>query len=73
MSESTEERIALPNFQEVMRRRYTSQPSDATYWRWCNGIVPPQIRFLVERPDLAEALAADARALANQREPAAVA
>lgn len=72
MSDSPEERLALPNFQEVMRR-YSNQPSDATYWRWRNGIVPPQIRFLVERPDLLEALVADAHALAEKPPVAAVA
>lgn len=60
-----DERIDLPRFREALRR-YQNQPSDATYWRWSVGIVPPQLRFLIERPELAEALAADARALASQ-------
>lgn len=61
-----EVRLNLPRFREALRR-YQNQPSDATYWRWSVGIVPPQIRFLIERPELAEALAADARALAEEQ------
>lgn len=59
------ERLSLPQFREALRR-YQYQPSDATYWRWSVGIVPPALRFLIERPDLLEALAADARALTQE-------
>jgi hypothetical protein len=59
------DRLSLPRFQEAMRR-YKNQPSDATYWRYLVGQVPPAIRFIVERPELAAALAADAQALADQ-------
>ena len=65
MSEQ-EERMVLPRFQEALRR-YPRQPSDATFWRWSVGLIPIQLRFLIEHPDLAEALAADARSLAEQR------
>jgi hypothetical protein len=66
MAEQQEERLSLPRFQEALQR-YKHQPSVATFWRWSVGIVPPQFRFLVEHPDVAEALAADARALAEQQ------
>lgn len=67
MSEATEERLSLPNFQEALRR-YPLQPSDATSWRWRSGIVPPVIRFLIDRPDLLDALATDARARVTEQE-----
>ncbi len=72
MTAAIDERLSLPKFQEAMRR-YPDQPSDATSWRWRSGIVPPAIRFLIDRPDLLEALTADARALAAEREPEAIA
>ncbi len=60
------DRLSLPRFQEALQR-YKHQPSPPTFWRWSVGIIPIQLRFLVEHPDLAEALAADARALAEQQ------
>lgn len=68
MTVPADDRLILPKFQEALRR-YPEQPSDATSWRWRVGIIPEghPIRFLVERPDLLEALAADARALANEQ------
>jgi hypothetical protein len=35
------------------------------FWRYKSGRLPRILRWLVERPELAEALAADARALAG--------
>lgn len=62
-----DERLTLPRFQEALRR-YPDQPSDATSWRWRVGMVPPAIRFLIDRPDLIEALAADAREIQERNE-----
>ena len=61
------ERIHLPRFQAAMRL-YKNQPSDATYWRYLVGLMPPVIKFIVERPELAAALAADAHDLAKQND-----
>lgn len=66
----TDERLTLPRFQEALRR-YPDQPSDATSWRWRSGIIPPAIRFLIDRPDLLEALSEDAKALEAERAPQA--
>lgn len=70
MTNQNEERLTLPRFQEALRR-YPDQPSDATSWRWRSGIIPPAIRFLIDRPDLLEALSQDAKALEEERTPQA--
>lgn len=67
-----DERLNLPRFQDALRR-YQYQPSDATYWRWSVGIIPQALRFLIERPELLEALAADARELMSQDQNEAIA
>lgn len=72
MPEQTNERLSLPRFRDALRR-YPYAPSDATYWRWSVGIVPSALRFLIERPELLEALAADARALTEQASAEAIA
>lgn len=73
MSDETS-KLHLPHFSGAMKQ-YAEQPSSATYWRWRNGIVPDIVQFIVDRPDLAEALAKDARerAAQQQQQPDAVA
>ena len=72
MSDETP-KLHLPHFSGAMKQ-YAEQPSSATYWRWRNGILPDIVEFIVNRPELAEALAKDARDRATQKaEPEAVA
>jgi hypothetical protein len=57
----------LPRFKKAMVAHEDALPG-GTYWRYRNGILPPPFgKLLVENPDLALALAADAADLARQR------
>jgi hypothetical protein len=58
-------RFNLPRFKVALAKHAKTLPS-GTYWRYSNGILPPPFGdLLVNDPELAEALAADARALAG--------
>lgn len=57
----------LPRFKKAMAAHEDALPG-GTYWRYRNGILPPPFgQLLIENPDLALALAADAADLAKQR------
>lgn len=56
----------LARFREALMAHAGKLPI-ATYWRYTNGLLPAFGRFIVERPELARALAADAEELAKQR------
>lgn len=61
-------RLNLPRFRKALEqhaRLFKSGKSDATYWRYSIGIIPANVRRLMDTPELLEALAADARALRN--------
>lgn len=56
---------SLPKFKKAMAA-YEHLLPGGTYWRYRNGILPPPFgKLLIENPELAEALAADVRALAG--------
>lgn len=61
-----EDKQPLPEFQEALKNHSKSLTA-GTYWRYVNGLLPAFGRFIVGNPDLAEALAKDARNLAAQR------
>jgi hypothetical protein len=55
----------LPRFRTALAKHAKTLPS-GTFWRYSNGILPPPFgSLLVENPELAEALAADARELSE--------
>lgn len=57
----------LPRFRAALANFAKELPS-GTYWRYSNGILPPPFgTLLVDNPELAEALAADARELEQRR------
>jgi hypothetical protein len=56
----------IPLFQQALSSYVTELPA-VTYWRYANGILPFFGRFLLNHPDLAQAFAADAAALAATR------
>jgi hypothetical protein len=57
----------LPRFKKEMKKFAKVLPV-GTHWRYSNGILPPPFgQLLVENPELALALAADAADLAKQR------
>jgi hypothetical protein len=58
--------IHVPRFQEALRA-HSKSLSTGTYWRYLNGMLPAFGQFIVSRPELAEALAEDARALSAER------
>jgi hypothetical protein len=58
--------LFLPLFQKALRPYAADLPVE-TYRRYANGLLPKAVRLIVENPELAEALAADARTLAAQR------
>ena len=62
---SEEARVTLPRFQEALKAHAKSLTT-GTYWRYVNGLLPAFGQFVVQRPDLARALAEDAVALAQQ-------
>jgi hypothetical protein len=58
--------VNLPRFKKELAKHAKSLPS-GTYWRYSNGMLPPPLgMLLVNNPDLAEALAEDARALGRE-------
>jgi len=57
-----------PRFQEAIKVHKTSLSlPTGTYWRYLNGHLPAFGRLITECPDLAQALAEDAAALAAAR------
>jgi hypothetical protein len=55
----------LPRFKAALAKFSKELPA-GTFWRYSNGHLPPPFgALLVENPELAEALAEDARALAS--------
>lgn len=54
----------LPKFRAALTAAAPQLPL-ATYWRYMNGLLPSFGKLLMDNPALAEALAADARALAE--------
>lgn len=64
--------MALPKFTAELSH-HKGQLDYATYWRYRNGKLPKLLMWLVDRPDLAEALAEDARARMAEREKSHVA
>lgn len=59
--------VHLPRFKAALARFSKDLPA-GTFWRYSNGILPPPFgRLLIENPELAQALAEDAVALAAQR------
>lgn len=64
MSDDKEQNpLPLPHFQKALRPYAADLPLE-TYRRYANGYLPKAVRLIAEHPELAEALAADARALA---------
>ena len=59
----TEGKCILPEFQEELKN-HTKSLTAGTYWRYVNGLLPAFGKFIVSNPELAEALARDARKLA---------
>jgi hypothetical protein len=57
--------LHLPRFQKALRPFAADLPLE-TYRRYANGFLPRAVRLIVEHPELAEALAADARDLATK-------
>jgi hypothetical protein len=60
------EPIDLPRFTAAVRQ-LSDRLATGTFWRYTNGLLPGFGRFIVERPELARALAADAEELAKRR------
>lgn len=66
MSDATP-RFSLPRFRKALEG-YAKKMPPVTHWRYSNGILPPPFgALLVENPELAAALAADAAELAKTR------
>lgn len=55
----------MSNFNQVLDR-YRDEMEYSLFWRYKKGRLPRIIRWLLERPDLAEALAKDARERENE-------
>ncbi len=58
----------LPRFAKALEGQKRTMPYDQ-YWRYSSGKIPKLLMWLVERPDLAEALAEDARERAKDARP----
>lgn len=58
--------MRYPKFQEAIKS-YAQQLPTATYWRYTNGMLPTFGRLITQYPELADALAADAHALAERQ------
>lgn len=56
--------MELVRFSSALER-HKAQMDNATYWRYTNGRIPKLLTWLVARPDLVQALAADAAELAK--------
>lgn len=56
----------LPRFKKALEKFSKMLPT-GTHWRYSNGFLPPPFGpLLVEHPELAQALAEDAQALASK-------
>lgn len=64
--------VPTPRTQEAIKR-HAAKLSQGTGWRWMNGYFPSIIHWIVTHEDVAAALYADARALADAHKPADVA
>jgi hypothetical protein len=60
------ETMILTRFTEGLER-HKAELDDATYWRYRGGRLPRLLLWLVQRPELAAALAEDAAELARSR------
>jgi hypothetical protein len=63
-SASKVKRLHLPRFREDLQQhvdQFKNGKSDATYCRYREGVLPANLVRLMRRPELLEALAADAR------------
>lgn len=65
-------KLELTRFREAVKA-YSAELPAGTLWRYANGLLPAFGRFIAERPELAQALAEDAKELAAQRGGAIVA
>lgn len=54
--------IHLPRFQEALKA-HSESLATGTYWRYANGLIPAFGQFIINRPDLIQALAEDAEEL----------
>lgn len=61
MTAEETKKVETPRFNEVLRR-HAIELTPVTFYRYMRGDLPPFARWLLSRPDIAEALAADARA-----------
>jgi hypothetical protein len=62
-----DKKLHLPRFKKALAPFAKKLPV-GTYWRYSNGILPPPFgKLLLDNPELAEALAEDARALSAER------
>lgn len=61
--------LVLPTFQKAVAALMTSDTrlNSYTVYRYANGQLPKSILFLAEHPEIAQALADDAKALADAR------
>jgi hypothetical protein len=57
------EPLVLPQFCAALRQ-HVADLGPATYYRYSRGLIPTVLRFVALRPELAAALADDARLLA---------
>lgn len=60
--------LDLPLFKEQLNHLPADALSQATRWRYSNGNLPRILLLLIEQPKLMTALAADAEALAANRD-----
>lgn len=58
--------MVLPRFNATLEH-YKAEIGQSKTWRYRGGRIPALLRWLAERPDLAAALAEDARDLAKER------
>jgi hypothetical protein len=58
--------MVLPRFSQALEQHRGEFNSATQYWRYRGGRLPKLLMWLVERPELAEALAEDARALGRE-------
>lgn len=59
--------MVLANFTRALERYKEDFNSPTQLWRYRGGRLPKLLTWLVQRPELAQALAADAAALAQER------
>jgi hypothetical protein len=58
--------MVLVNFTQALER-HKGEIDYTQYWRYKGGRLPKLLTWLAQRPELAQALAADAAALAQER------